>query len=89
MLIQCAKGLDKNIHLELSTLTDGSGGTVGNASTVLAAGNGIAPLQEFAAASSLAAGSMGFDWDSRPFELLPGLLVDNSSETTLPDDSEE
>ena len=63
--------------------------TVGNASTVLGAGDGIALLQDFGAESSAAAGSLAFD-QSSPFELLPAEVSqdDNSSVVTLPDDDD-
>ena len=79
-------GLDGSIRVELWAKQDE---TVGNASTVLAAGAGVALLQDFGAESS-AAGALGLGQSSgSPFELLPAEVSQDGDDGSLPDDSEE
>lgn len=79
-----SKGASKNIRIELAAKKDDPGDRFGNSSTISLANAGIV-LQDFETVSSQA-GLAGFDLGI-PFELLTGVLPDNSSSVTLPGDS--
>ncbi|KAL9133627.1 MAG: hypothetical protein Q9175_005189 [Cornicularia normoerica] len=81
---ECSKGLSRNIRLELSAKKYDPSEKIGNASTVTLADAGVV-LQDFDTVSPQA-GSTGFD-RSIPFELLTGVMQDNSTSVTLPGDS--
>ncbi len=79
-----SKGASKNIRIELAAKKDDPD-RLGNSSTISLANTGIL-LQDFETVSSQA-GLEGFDLGI-PFELLTGVLPDNSSSVTLPGDEQ-
>ena len=80
---ESSKGASKTIRVKLATKKDGD--SFANSSTISLANTGIA-LQDFETVSSQA-GLAGFDLGV-PFELLTGVLPDNSSSVTLPGDEQ-